>query len=460
MENIKTINLPSNVKLILKRLLDNNFEAYAVGGCVRDSILNRPVADYDITTSALPEDVISIFHDYEVIETGLQHGTVTIMIEHEGFEITTFRIDGEYKDNRRPDSVTYTTNLKADLRRRDFTINALACDIDGNIIDMFNGIEDLNNRIVRCVGSADARFNEDGLRILRALRFAAKLDFDIEFKTAEAIRNNKDLIRNIAQERIQKEFNGIISCYNITSACRLIDSFLEVFGVFIPEILAMRMNQNNKYHKHNDLLDHTLAVVAGTKPDLILRLAAFFHDFGKPDTYTVEILENGIQGHFYGHPKVSAEKTFEIMKRMKYSNDEIEAVVWLVENHDNMIAATKRSVKKVLNKTKSPELFDILIELKASDRADHVNLSEKYPEYLDQVMQIKEEILVTNSAFSLKQLAVNGHDIMALGFKGPDVGKILNMLLENVIDEVLINDKETLINHVKTCILLNKLLGG
>ena len=460
MESIKTINLPSKVKLILKRLIDNNFEAYAVGGCVRDSILNRPVADYDITTSALPENVISIFKDYEVIETGLQHGTVTVMIDHEGFEITTFRIDGDYTDNRRPDSVTYTTSLRADLRRRDFTINALACDIDGNIIDMFNGIDDINNKIVRCVGSADARFNEDGLRILRALRFAAKLDFDIEFKTAEAIRNNKDLIRNIAQERIQKEFNGIISCYNVASACKLIDSFLDIFGVFIPEILPMRMNQNNKYHKHNDLLDHTLAVVTGTKPDLILRLAAFFHDFGKPDTYSEEILETGIQGHFYGHPKISAQKTFEIMKRMKYSNDEIEKVVWLVENHDNMIAATKRSVKKVLNKAKSPEMFDILIELKASDRADHVNLSEKYPEYLDQVMQIKEEILATNSAFSLKQLAVNGHDIMALGFKGPDVGKILNMLLENVIDEVLINDKETLINHVKTCILLHNLLGG
>lgn len=460
MENIRTINLPSKVKTILNYLITAGFEAYVVGGAVRDSLLGNAVSDYDIATNALPEQVIDIFKDFEVIETGLQHGTVTVMFEGEGFEITTFRIDGDYVDNRHPESVTFTRNLIDDLARRDFTVNALACDIGGNVIDAFDGLLDMNDGLIRCVRNPDDRFQEDGLRILRALRFAAKLGFNIEDRTSDAIFRNKKLINNISVERVQKEFNGLINCSDIAHGIEIIDKYFDVICEFIPEFRSIRMNQNNKYHKHNDLVQHTLAVVAGTEQNLILRLAAFFHDFGKPDTYTVEILENGIQGHFYGHPKVSAEKTFEIMKRMKYSNDEIEAVVWLVENHDNMIAATKRSVKKVLNKTKSLELFDILIELKASDRADHVNLSERYPEYLDQVMQIKEEILATNSAFSLKQLAVNGHDIMALGFKGPDVGKILNMLLENVIDEVLINDKETLINHVKTCILLNNLLGG
>lgn len=450
MEILKKINLPSNVKLLLTCLNEAGFEAYVVGGAVRDTILGNAVSDYDITTNALPNQVIDIFKDFDVIETGLQHGTVTVMVEGEGFEITTYRIDGEYLDNRHPESVTFTSNLVDDLSRRDFTVNALACDIDGNIIDAFDGLSDMKNRVIRCVGNADDRFQEDGLRILRALRFAGRLGFTIEKNTSDAVFRNKHLISNISVERIQKEFNGLLSCININSAVKLIDDYFEVICEFIPEFRAVRMNQNNKYHIHNDLVEHTLAVVAGTEPDLILRLAAFFHDFGKPDTYTEEHLETGVQGHFYGHPKVSKDKAIEIMHRLKYSNDEIADVAWLVEHHDNMIAATKRSVKKLLNAAPRIDLVDTLLKLKVSDRADHVNLMEKYPEYIDQIIEIKNDILESNSAFSLKQLAINGYDVMDLGHTGPTVGLLLQAALNAVIDEEVENERDPLLEFLKS----------
>lgn len=441
MENINRINLPKSVIYLLVKLEQAGYEAYAVGGCVRDSILGLPVHDYDITTNALPEEVIQVFNTCQVIETGLQHGTVTVMLGDTGFEITTFRIDGEYIDNRRPSSVTFTNKLKEDLSRRDFTINAMAADKFGNVIDYFNGYEDIQQKIIRCVGNPDKRFNEDGLRMLRALRFATRLGFDIESETADSIRLNKELLYNISAERIQKEFNGIISCTNTSAIVDTFNNYFELFSLFIPEIQEQKMYQNNKYHTHNLLLDHTLAVIAGTRAELILRLAALFHDFGKPSCYSEEITPTGIQGHFYGHPTVSAEMAETIMLRLKYSRYEIDAVKWLVEQHDNTIASTVKSVKRAMNKAPSMELFDLLLELKAADRADHKNLDEKHPENVDEVKKLKQYILDSQSVFTLTQLDLNGYDVMSLGFKGPDVGKVLNFALEAVIEERVPNNK-------------------
>lgn len=450
MENLNRIKLPTNVLYILVKLERAGYEAYAVGGCVRDALLGLPINDYDITTNATPQEVVRVFEGLRIIETGLQHGTVTVMVGDTGFEVTTFRVDGEYLDHRHPESVQFTSQLKEDLSRRDFTINAMAADKYGNVIDYFNGKSDLSNKLIRCVGNPDKRFNEDGLRMLRALRFASRLGFDIEKETAEAIHFNRDLLNNISAERIQKEFNGIINCKNSKSIPNIIKDYFDVFTLFIPHLSEQRMNQNNKYHIHNLLLDHTLAVTAGVRNNLVLRLAAFFHDFGKPACYSeeVDVINQTIQGHFYGHPDVSAEIAKEIMTALKYSCAEIDAVVWLVQQHDNTIASTTRSVKRLMNKAPSDELFNLLLELKASDRADHINLNEKYPENLDEVRKIKQSILESQSAFSLSQLDIDGDDIMSLGFKGPDVGRILNRLLDAVIDEDIVNKKDNLINLV------------
>ena len=451
MENILQINLPSKVKFLLEKLMNNGYDAFVVGGAVRDSILGLPVADYDITTNALPNQIEEVFADYEVIETGIKHGTVTVVVDKEMFEITTFRIDGEYTDNRHPESVEFTSKLIDDLSRRDFTVNALAADIDGNVIDYFNGIADIKGRLIRCVGDANQRFNEDALRILRALRFAAKLDFFIFPSTASAVHNNKHLLRNIAKERIQKEFNLLLTARYPNKAIAIITEFFDVFEEVIPDINKLKINQNNKYHKHNSLLAHTLAVTANVESDLILKLAAFFHDIGKADCYSEEVLADGnIQGHFYGHPEVSATLAGEILKTLKYPNDIIEVVTWLITYHDYTISDTKRSVRKFLSKCPSMEYFEKLLKLKISDRADHINLEEKYREYPDKVLAIRDQIIEEQDIFSLKDLSINGYDMISLGLKGPEIGKALNSALEAVIEEQIMNDKQSLIDFVKS----------
>ena len=449
MENIRTINLPSKVKAILKKLIEAGFNAYVVGGAVRDSLLELPVSDYDITTSAFPYQVKDVFKEYEVIETGIQHGTVSIVFDDELFEITTFRIDGEYTDNRHPSSVKFTTSLEEDLSRRDFTVNALAADINGNIIDYFDGLFDLENKIIRCVGIAESRFEEDALRILRALRFSTKLNFCIHPSTSNAVHAKKDLLNNIAVERIQKEFNNLLTSNYTKKISDVIFEFIDVFKIFIPELCKFDMQQNNKYHKHNYLLDHTLAVVQDVERDLQLRLAAFFHDIGKADCYSEEVLADGsIQGHCYGHPAVSAEITETILKRMKYSNEVVDSVVWLVQNHDCIIADTRKSVRKFLMKCPSMELFDKLIKLKISDRDDHINLKLYWWENPYVIKRLKDTIIEDQDAFTLKDLNINGYDMINIGLTGKEIGQALNLALEAVVDDKITNTKEELIKFV------------
>jgi len=446
---INKIVIPDKVKYILNILKENGYEGYVVGGAVRDTLLNRTVSDYDVTTNALPLEIKDIFKKHPVIETGIKHGTVTVVIDHEPFEITTYRVEGEYLDNRHPSKVFFTTSLKEDLSRRDFTINALALDINGNVIDYFNGVEDLNKKIVRCVGNPKKRFEEDGLRILRAIRFSAKLDFDIEEETSKAIINSMNLIKNISVERIQKEFNGILISKYTNRLESVLRKYFDLFVLFIPELNDLMINQNNMYHKNNLLFNHTLEVVKNADPDLILRLSALFHDIGKKVCYSEEVLDNGtIKGHFYGHPLESARIAKDIMKRLKYSNNEIDEVTWLIEYHDFEIAETKKSVKRILNKCISFELFDKLLKLKDSDRKDHTNVDYNYIGYVDRIIKIKNEIIAEDSAFSLKHLAIDGNDIISIGLSGKQVGEVLNYVLESVIEEKVENNKESLIKFI------------
>lgn len=445
MENTKKINLPYSVKDILKILNKRGYEAYTVGGAVRDNFLGLEAHDYDITTNATPQQVCEVFKGYRIIETGLKHGTVTVIYFGDPYEITTYRVDGEYEDNRHPKSVQFSTNLYDDLSRRDFTINALACDLNGNIVDYFGGQEDIVKQEIKCVGNPDERFTEDALRILRALRFASRLGFTIEEKTSESIHNSKHLLNNISAERIQKELNGILIGKNVK---QILSDYKDVFEVFIPELKAMDLKQNNKYHKNDKVYDHTIAVVDNAKQHTILRLAALFHDIGKPGCYSEEIVDGKINGHFYGHPKLSAKITEDTMRRLKYSNAEIESVVWLVANHDVEIAETTKSVKKILNRAPNIDLFDLLLELRRADRMDHV-----YPEgtkfaSIYKLRTIKDEIISQNHCFTLKELAVNGYDMMDLGLKDIEIKHALNYLLDAVINEKVANNKKDLINYL------------
>jgi len=308
------VELPKEVKKIIKSLEDSAYEAYIVGGSLRDILMGKAPHDWDIATSAIPEQVMACFPTQRIITTGLKHGTVTIMQGGIGYEVTTFRIDSDYSDNRHPDEVSFTPSLKEDLSRRDFTINAMAYNPASGLIDLFNGLADLANRQINCVGVPERRFQEDSLRMMRALRFAAVLDFQIGESTAFAIHQHKSLLQNISAERINFELCGLLCGKNVENILR---QYADVIAVFIPEIKIMwNFAQNNRYH-YLDVWEHTIKAVAVVNADLILRLVMLFHDIAKPECYTEDEAGNG---HFYGHPKVSSNMAKTIMKRLKFDN--------------------------------------------------------------------------------------------------------------------------------------------
>ena len=436
------INLPPEVKEALDKLHQSGFEAYIVGGCVRDSLMGQAPKDYDITTSALPEETKAVFDSRKVIETGIKHGTITVLINGMPLEITTYRIDSEYTDNRHPDSVTFTQNLRDDAGRRDFTMNAVAyCEEEGTV-DYFGGIEDIESKVIRCVGNADKRFKEDALRIMRALRFSSVLDFEIEENTKRSIFNNKELLKNVSAERTACELLKLICGKN---ARQIIKEYVDVLGVIIPELLPMKgFNQRNCHHIY-DIMEHTAAAVEAIEPSPALRLAALFHDIGKPPCFSVG--EDGM-GHFYGHAKVSADMCDRIMKRLKLDNATRNLVVTLVKAHDVQIEESEKAVRKAMNKY-TPEVFFQLISLK---RADNLAQNPEYlyrQKYYDRVEEIAEQIINEKQCFCMKDLAVGGNDLIALGISpGPEMGRILDELLGMVISGSVQNKKEILLDYV------------
>lgn len=436
------VEVPAPVNYIIQELEKCGHEAYMVGGCVRDSVLGRKPHDYDICTSATPDEILKAFPDEEIIPTGLQHGTVTILINKEPFEVTTYRIDGDYSDNRRPDNVTFTKNLVEDLRRRDFTINAMAYNPKTGLIDPFNGMEDIKYKKIRCVGSAEDRFNEDALRILRAIRFEAQLGFAGLPETMFEIERQYDRLKNISIERINSEFCKIVASEQF---CVELVLYPNVFSLFIPELKDLiGFQQNNPYHAY-DVFNHTVhAIEKCESDDLVVRLAVFFHDFGKPHSY--QDGEDGIR-HFKGHGKVSAEIADSIMKRLRFDNETRNNVVELVYYHDATFEVGNKYVKRWLNKIGEKQFRRLLEIRKADIKGQKPDYEESRIEKVNNIENILEEILSEKSCFSLKDLAVNGNDVkevMKLK-EGKDIGYWLNEILKRVIDGELENNKYDLV---------------
>ncbi len=429
--------MPQPVREILQRLQQAGYEACAVGGCVRDTLLGRTPEDWDLTTSARPEQVMALFPGHS-IPTGLQHGTVTVRRGGASFEVTTFRTDGVYSDHRHPDTVRFSDSLEEDLCRRDFTVGAMAMEADGRIIDLFGGREDLARRQIRCVGSPERRFSEDALRIMRGLRFASVLGFAVEKETREAMRSCAPMLRSIAAERLRVEMTKLLTG---PDASRVLLEAPEIFGVFLPEILpAVGFPQRNRYHCF-DVWEHTARAVGAAPPDPVVRWTLLFHDLGKPDCFTEDAQG---EAHFHGHAERSGILAAEAMRRLKFDNDSRDAILRLVERHDREIVSSRRSVRRCLN-VLGPQGMEQLLSVKRADILAQAAAYRSRLDDLDEVKRIADGLIASNACFSLGQLAVNGRDMMELGLRGPAVGEMLRCLLDQVLEERLPNEKGILL---------------
>lgn len=437
------IQMPSYVSKAMEKLTSAGYEAYAVGGCIRDYFLGKDPTDWDITTSAKPRDIMSVFSGERVIPTGIEHGTLTVLIDGHHLEITTFRIDGVYSDNRHPEVVTFTGSITDDLCRRDFTINTLAYNPVSGLVDEFSGARDIENKIIRCVGDPDKRFLEDALRIMRALRFAAVLSFEIDEDTKKSIFKNAHLLKNVSGERISTELLKMLCGENIT---RVLIEYRDVLAVIIPELKpAFDFSQNNKHHIYS-VYDHIAYSVGYSVPEPDIRLALLLHDIGKPQCYFTD--ENGV-GHFYGHAKVSRAISEPILSRLKLTSDMQKTVAELVLYHDCVIAPEKKVVKKRLSKFGEP-LFFGLLKVKRGDSLAHNPEYQSYTEELECIERIAKEIITTGECFNLKDLQIDGTDILGLGIKsGPMVGVVLSKLLTEVIEGRTDNTSVALMNRAR-----------
>lgn len=437
------ITLPLSVARALSVLEACGYEAYTVGGCVRDSLLGRTPNDWDITTNATPAEMKACFKGFRVIETGIQHGTLTVIVDGMQLEITTYRNDGEYLDNRHPKEVTFSKHIEDDLSRRDFTVNAMAYHPKKGVVDLFGGKEDLENRVIRAVGDAKTRFCEDGLRIMRAIRFASVLDFQIEENTAKAVHECKNLLSGIAAERIREEFCKLIC--GLGAVCILRD-YIDVISVFLPELgRCVGFEQNTKYHCY-DVFEHTLQALSFCEDeDLIVRLGVLLHDIGKPLCYT----EDAEGGHFKGHAPVGVEITKEVLSRLRFDNEGIRRMELLVEWHDIPLSAEKKRVKRLMQRMSDADILRLL-EIKRCDRLAHAPDFRELPPELEQIPSVIEEIRAEDACLSLRTLAIGGDDLMALGIpKGKQIGELLHTLLDEVIEERLPNEKNALLQAAK-----------
>lgn len=432
--------LPPYVENVLKTLENAGFQGWCAGGAVRDTLLGRTPDDWDVTTDASPAQVMELFGS-AALPTGLQHGTVTVGGEV-GVEVTTFRRDGPYLDNRHPDSVQFTGSLVEDLARRDFTVNAMALNLRGEIVDPFAGRADLKNHVLRAVGEPEMRFQEDALRIMRGLRFAAKLGFDIEPGTANAIHICGPLLEKIAVERILVELTGMLCGSHVLGV--LLD-FPDVLGVFMPEILpCVGFDQHSVYHCF-DVWQHTAHAVASVRPEPVLRFAMLLHDLGKPETF---FLDAEGRGHFYGHWRNSVTLAEAILDRLKMDARSKRTILTLVERHDAPLALNEKAVRRNLARY-GEETLRLLLEVK---RADNLAQAEPYRDRQALIAQwedMLDMVIESGECFSLRQLAVKGGDLMNLGLRGPEVGKMLNNLLEAVIEEKMPNDRDMLLDFAK-----------
>lgn len=435
------MKLPVNVEYIINEIEKAGFEAYAVGGCVRDTLLNRQPDDFDITTSAKPLEIKALFP--RTVDTGIQHGTITVMIGKEGYEVTTYRIDGEYKDHRHPENVIFTPNLTEDLRRRDFTINAMAYNEKQGLIDVFNGTEDIKRKIIRCVGNPRERFTEDALRIMRAVRFAAQLGYTIEENTKTAMKELAENLKDISAERICVELTKLLVSPNPSYIREAY--YLGITKVILPEFdEAMKTEQNHPHHCYT-VGEHILHGLELIENDRILRFTVLFHDLGKPATRTTD--EGGLD-HFYGHAAKSAEIANDICRRLRFDNDSRKKIVRLVKCHDLKIEENETAVRKAAALV-GVDLFPSLLKIK---RADMLSKSmykrEENIRNLAAVEKIYGDVLKKKQCLSLKELAVSGNDLLNAGMKpGKEIGDTLQKLLEFVLENPEKNTKDYLLKR-------------
>ncbi|MDO4517385.1 MAG: HD domain-containing protein [Bacillota bacterium] len=435
----------------LARLHAAGHEAWVVGGCVRDVLLGQTPKDYDITTSALPEETKGVFPDCHIIETGIRHGTVTVVLGDEPLEITTYRVDGGYSDARHPDGVTFTRSLREDAARRDFTMNAMAYAPGLGLRDFFGGREDIQNAQIRAVGDPVIRFREDALRILRGVRFASVLGFSLETATETAARQEAALLSGLSAERVAAELDKLLRGKD---AGRVLQTYPDLLGQVIPELLPMAgFDQRNHHHCH-DLLTHTAVAVDHVPPVLPLRLAALLHDVGKPRCFSLG--EDG-EGHFYGHARESTAMAGEILRRLRFSNSVREKTETLIRYHDSVIEEDPRLVRRWLNRLGEETFFDLL----ALQRGDTVALAPAYctrQDHFRRLEALAREILAETPCLQLRDLAVNGHDLMALGLQGRAIGAALHFLLDQVLEGTVPNKKEALMQRLHEYLAKNSLI--
>ena len=433
--------IPSPVTALMSRLEQAGFATYLVGGCLRDSLLGNVPTDWDLATAALPQQVQALFSDARVIETGLQHGTVTVILDDVQMEVTTFRKDGVYADHRRPEQVSFTDHITEDLARRDFTVNAMAYSPAGGLSDPFGGRCDLQNKILRAVGDPIRRFEEDALRILRLVRFSATLGFAVEEETAAAAIKQAPLLKYIAQERILQELEKLLMGKFAVSALR---QFTPVIIQVLPELAASVGFDQNNYHHLYDVWEHTLHAMEHCAPDRLVRWALLLHDCGKPHCYTVDFRGDG---HFYGHAAISAQLSETALERLRMDKRSKEGILALIYHHDHDLFATDKSLRRWLHRLGEDSLRRLLL-VKRADNKGQAPKFDRTAEY-DRAEAALNALLTREECFSLQQLAINGTDVMALGYSGPDVGEALHRALEAVLAGTCENTRAALLEYLQ-----------
>lgn len=432
------LNLSAPAAEAIARLEQAGHSAYVVGGCVRDSLLGQSPGDWDVTTDATPEQVRAALCGVRIIETGIKHGTVTALLAGGAVEITTYRVDGAYEDHRHPSSVAFTDRLEHDLARRDFTMNAMAYNERCGLVDPFGGTQDIAAGVIRAVGDAPQRFEEDALRILRALRFSAVLGFELEQNTARAVHEKRMLLKNISSERIRNEFSKLICGKNAEAV--LLD-FCDVIAVFLPEIEpSIRFDQKN-YHHIYDVWEHTVRALGHIEPNLVLRLVMLLHDLGKPQSHTEDA--DGVR-HFYGHPMISTGLAGGALLRLRYDNALIRQVCTLIGYHDSHLFPTENSVRRWLMRL-GEENLRLLIKIK---RADNLAQSPDWhgrQHELAEVERVLDKVITEKQAFSREQLVIDGRDLIALGAVGDQIGRLMAVIVDAVITGRCRNERSALL---------------
>ena len=441
------IHIPTGARKIIARLGQHGYEAYIVGGCVRDSLMGKSPSDWDICTSARAEEMMALFEDKRVIPTGIQHGTLTILAEDGAYEVTTFRIDGEYLDHRHPKSVAFTRELAEDLSRRDFTINAMAWHPERGLIDLFGGVEDLRDRLVRAVGDPVQRFNEDGLRMLRMVRFATVLDFDYDPATYDAVRKQGHLLQYISKERIQVELNKILLAAH--PARGLEDLYtLGMYPYIIPLMCHTVGFAQRGGHHFLDVFEHSLLAVGVITPELVLRLTMLLHDIGKP--FVWDSSESLSYDRFDDHAAVSAKLAGKILRDLKYDNATRKDVVELIAHHNDILLPDPVNVRRALARLGEVQTRR-LVQGKGADliARDLAGEREKILALFAEISDVIDEVVARGDCTSVKALAIGGQDMMALGLSGRAIGQMLNAALELVLEKPEMNTRETLLNWVR-----------